>query len=258
MDGNFGKKLAVALLLILFSASASAEKVQVVGSVDVNFKNLTFNPANVGKRTTPLTTINPNLIFAYKRWYGSISYDGAVGDGTISVIDGSYAQILSLSRSDLILTGGYRLGNSFSVFGGMLGGRIKGVQYGTSGTNEWKVLTINYTEQGPFIGGAYTFPVGKKSSVNLSVAYAAIQGKINQRDDRTDTSTNTLSTNYYNDSFPVSGLSYGVTLTGELTNTMSYRAGIKATSYRGEPTASLTNGIVEEYTSFFFGVTNYF
>jgi len=263
MDGNYGKKLATALLLITFSVSASAESVQVVGSVDVNFKNLTFNPGGT-TTTTPLTTINPNLIFAYKRWYGSISYDGALADGTISMMDNSFAQTLSISRSDLILTGGYRLSSNFSVFGGLLGGNIKALQSGPRKNGTvlyWTVSDISYGETGPFVGGAYTIPVGKKSSLNFSVAYANMQGSLSMDTKSTETGgtggsgIGTLTTSNSSETFGVSGLSYGVTLTGEMNQTMSYRTGIKATSYEGNSSSST---IKEAYTSFFFGVTNYF
>lgn len=258
MDGSAARKLAAIFILFAFNAGAYAEDVQVIGSVDVNFKNLTFNPGGT-TTTTPLTTINPNLIFAYKRWYGSISYDGALADGTISMMDNNYAQTLSISRSDVLLTGGYRLGSNFSVFGGYIGGNIKALQTGprdNGGSVYWTVSDISYNETGPFLGGAYTIPVGKKSSLNFSVAYANMQGSL-----RMNTTSTIMSgggsANYSSSSetFGVSGLSYGLTLTGEMNQTMSYRAGIKATSYKG---SSSSSDIVEEYTSLFFGVTNYF
>ena len=258
MERSTARKLAALILLFAFNASAHGEDIQVIGSVDVNFKNLTFNPGGT-KTTTPLTTINPNLIIAYKRWYGSISYDGALADGTISMMDNNYAQTLSISRSDAILTGGYRLGSNFSVFGGYIGGSIKALQTGprdNGGNVYWTVSDISYNETGPFLGGAYTIPVGKRSSLNFSVAYANMQGSLSMN--TTSTIMSGSGSPVYSPSsetFGVSGLSYGITLTGEMNQTMSYRAGIKATRYKGRSSSS---DIVEEYTSFFFGVTNYF
>ena len=258
MDGSAARKLAALVLFFALNASAYAEDVQVIGSVDVNFKNLTFNPGGT-TTTTPLTTINPNLILAYKRWYGSISYDGALADGTISMRDNNYAQTLSISRSDVILTGGYRVGGNLSVFGGYIGGNIKALQTGprdNAGSVYWTVSDISYSETGPFLGSAYTIPVGKKSSLNFSVAYANMQGSLRMNTTSTImTGTGSPTYTASSETFGVSGLSYGITLTGEMNQTMSYRAGVKATSYKG---SSSSSDIVEEYTSFFFGVTNYF
>jgi len=247
---------SVATIFAPLNSKAEENKLLVVGSVDVAFKNLTFNPGDAARRTTPLTTINPNLILAYGKWYGSISYDGALAPGSISVMEGTYPNILSLSRSDFLLTFGYRLSGPLSLFGGWLSGNINALQSGMrneSGTDRFYTQTISYLEQGPFFGAAYSVPVGKKSSLNFSAAYASLQGKLDERRDIA-----TVGTTYSNSSFGVSGLSYGVTLTGELNDSMSYRAGIKLTNYRGEPTPTTTNGIIEEYTSIFFGVTNYF
>lgn len=258
------------LVFVVFAAAmvtspgshAEEGKLLVVGNIDVAFKNLTFNPGGVARQTTPLTTINPNIVLAYDNWYGSISYDGALAAGSISVIENGYPAVLSLSRSDFLLTFGYRVASPVSIFGGWLSGNINALQSGIR--QEGVVLksvvqTINYLEQGPFFGAAYSMSMGKKSSLNFSAAYANLTGSLNEKSTKINLSTTLAEpTTYSGRSFGVSGLSYGVTLTGELSNSMFYRAGIKATSYRGEPTAVDPVGIVEEYTSVFFGVTNYF
>jgi len=243
------------LVLSCFGNTASAEesKVQVVGSVDVAFKNLSFNPSGV-KQTTPLTTINPNIVIAKGRWYSSFSYDGALGPGVISTIEsGTVPQVLSMSRSDFLVTVGYRLTDPLSIFGGYLSGSINAVQFGernVGGVYHFFNQTINYLEQGPFLGVSYSFPVGKKSSLSFSTAYANLAGSLNEV--RT---VDTVGTTYTADSFGVSGFSSGITLTGELNDSMSYRAGLKLTNYQGNASGGTIN---EEYTSVFFGVTNYF
>jgi len=261
-----------AVLLLVFSVStifaplnskAEENKLLVVGSIDVAFKNLTFNPGGAARQTTPLTTINPNVVLARGKWYGSLSYDGALAAGSISVLENGYPAVLSLSRSDFLLTFGYRVASPVSIFGGWLSGNINALQSGIRQESgpvlKSVVQTINYLEQGPFLGVAYSVPVGKKSSLNFSAAYANLTGSLNEKSTKVNLSTGAADpTTYSNRSFGVSGLSYGITLTGELSNSMSYRAGIKATNYRGEPTAVDPVGIIEEYTSVFFGVTNYF
>jgi len=255
------KILATILLVAAIAAtnaSAAEKKLVVIGGVDFAFKSLTLDVG--GKMTAPQSTINPNLILSYGNLYTSLSYDGAVGSGSVVTIENGNPGTLDMSRSDFLFTVGYRLIDPVNVFAGWLNGNIHAVQTGVrdldgGGPNpaEWYVQDIKYDTQGPFLGASWSMALGQRSSLSFSAAYAKLAGTIN------DATTSFLTgTTPSSDSFDVAGLSYGITFSGELTGSLGYRMGIKNTRYKGAPTTSTPGGIVEQYTSFFFGVSNYF
>lgn len=258
-------KILTAILLVtcIAAANVSAEekKLVIVGGVDFAFKSLSLDVGS--KMTTPLTTVNPNMVLSYGNLYASLGYDGAVGSGNVVNIEDGLPGMLSMSRSDIHLTVGYRLIDSVSVFGGWLNGNIDAVQSGYrndgssgSGIVAWYVGEIQYGTQGPFLGASYSMALGQRSSLSFSTAYAKLAGTTNSVE--TFAPPSSVGTTSNSDSFDVAGLSYGITLSGELTGSLGYRVGIKNTRYIGSPTLNTPGGIVEEYTSFFFGISNYF
>jgi len=243
------------------NASAAEKKLVIIGGVDFAFKSLSLNVGS--EMTAPLSTINPNLILSYGDFYTSLSYDGAVGSGNVVTIENGYPGLLNMSRSDFLFTVGYRLMDPLNVFTGWLKGDIHAIQSGVrndnsggGGVNAWNIQDIQYGTQGPFLGASWSMALGQKSSLSFSAAYAKLTGTMNSVD--TFSPPSSVGTTTSSDSFNVAGLSYGITFSGELTGSLGYRAGIKNTRYRGGPTPTNSSGITEQYTSFFFGVSNYF
>jgi hypothetical protein len=253
MKGNISAALMLVISFLAPGAAADQNKIQVVGSIDFAFKNLSFNPAG-NLQSTPLTTINPSIVFARNRWYSSFSYDGPTGSGTVVTIENNRPSVLQMSRSDFLFTVGYRLADPLSVFGGWLSGNINAVQSGVrddgGGGDAFYAQTIKYLEQGPFLGLAYSMPFGKRSNISFSAAYANMQGSLDE-----SRSVAGSATSFTSDSFGVSGLSYAIIMTGDLTGSLTYRTGLKFTNYEGKATNGTIN---EQYSSVFFGLANYF
>lgn len=250
------KVLAAMLLVTCFAAAnsnAEENKLVVVGGVDFAFKSLSLDVGSGQKLTVPLSTVRPNLALSYGDFYSSLSYDGAVAPGTMTMVVSGLPAVLDMSRSDFSLTVGYRLADSINIFGGWLNGDIHAVQsgYRNSGSgDEWYVQNIRYGTQGPFLGASWSRAIGKRSSLGFSAAYAKLAGTLVENINFSGGTSNSSSS-----SFDVAGLSYGITVSGELTGSLGYRVGIKNTRYEG---GSAGNEGGEEYTSFFFGVSNYF
>jgi hypothetical protein len=245
------------LVLILIAigtnaAHAAVGDMTIVGGMDFGFKQLRLDTGDGRNTFSPFyVTINPSIVLGYKSFYASLSYDKSIssdpetGQGTGPVTGNPTATTLDFAREDSTFTLGYRLNQSFNVFAGY-----------TKGANEFTdiradvvliVTDIEYTTTGPFAGVAYGKSFGKKGTLGLSIGYAELDGELRF----TGRPSAGGSTDVDGD---VTGLSYGVTWSGPLSESLGYRAGVKATRYKMEDPGDIT----ERYTNIFFGIVNYF
>jgi hypothetical protein len=235
----------------------------VVAGIDIAFKQLNLNVGADGSgMSTPFTTVNPNLVLAYKRVYASLAYDSTINSTGNLTLEQGAPQVMQLSRNDLLLTFGVRLTRTISLFTGWLDGVDNVLIQGSR--RDWDpglgvyvynyfVQEIKYSESGPFGGFSLSFPAGNKGTLGLSVAYASMNGQIEEYRNITN-----MGDRYEKNDVDVTGLSYGLTWTGPLTGSLAYRAGVKATRYTGEQAGGNSQDIIERYTSFFLGISNYF
>jgi hypothetical protein len=231
----------------LGTVQAADNDMTIVGGLDFGFKRLHLDTGAGGNVFNPsFTTIIPNVAFGYKSLYGILSYDKSLSADkqTTDAAGVPTATTLDFSRTDSTATLGYRLGNSFSVFGGY-----------TKGVNEFSqtsavvfliVTNITYAEAGPFVGVSYTQTFGNKGSLGLSVAYAQLNSELKTVTHPSGASSDTKGDN--------TGLSYGLTWSGTLTGSLGYRIGVKGIQYKMDEPAKIT----ERYTNFFVGIANYF
>lgn len=254
----------VAAALMAGTANAADGKWLVVGSADLAFKNLSLG---VGQnQSADLTTLKPNVTLAHGRFYSNLAYEATVAPGISSGIDSGAPMILNMSRADLLLTFGYRVTDSLNLFAGWLDGNIQAIQSGEkmfvltdSGGYSYNayvndVKNIDYARKGPFAGLAYSIAFGNKGVLNLSAAYAAMHGTLDM------TEVNAIDGVIVNPqaSFQTQGFSYGMTWSGTIASSISYRVGINQTEYKSGAFSGTPTGVKERYSSFIIGVTNYF
>ncbi len=246
------RRTTLALMLIatgLGTTHAADNELTVVGGLDFGFKKLHLDTGASGNVFNPsFTTIIPNIALGYQSLYAILSYDKSLGADhrtTDSVVGGNPTSTTTdFSRTDSTATLGYRLGNSFSVFGGYTKGVNEFSQ--TSAVAILIVTDITYTETGPFVGASYTNNFGNKGSLGLSLAYAKLDSEL-----KTVTHPNLGRSDTKGDN---TGLSYGLTWSGTLNGSLGYRIGVKGIQYKMDEPVKIT----ERYTNFFMGITNYF
>jgi len=254
--------LLLSMLSLVYPTYAADSEVMVVGALDFAFKDLTLESPGGGggggqKFNTNLVTLNPGVAIAYKRFYANLNFDKSIDSASTTQIDNSLPSMLTMSRSDTVLTLGYRPLDSVSLFAGWLSGEIGAYlngQRNEGGQPTFYTQEISYTEKGPFVGFALSHAFGDKGSISFSVAYAQLSGNMSQT---RYVGGNFPYTQYTNDNADVKGVSYGLVWTGPLNGSMNYRLGIKSTRYEGD-TVGGQPGINEYYTSLFLGLTNTF
>ena len=236
------RRLQLTLMLIASSlgmAHAAESNVTIVSGLDFGFKTLRLDTGRGGDVFRPsFVTINPSIVLGYRSFYAGLSYDKSVSaDPEIGA-----AAVTDYSRTDSTFTLGYRLNQSFNLFAGY-----------TEGANKFNttvfgggLIAIDYTEKGPFAGVAYTKTFGDKGSLGMSIGYAKLDGDLKL--------TIYPNVGVFSAKGDTTGLSYGLTWSGPLTGSLSYRVGVKAIRYEMKDPVDLT----ERYTNFFFGIMNYF
>jgi len=254
-------RLAVALAFAgVGSAHAAGDDTLVVGSLDFAFKSLELTPGRDATLSTPMISINPGLAVAYGAAYVSVGYDTTIYSEGRTHLQGDAAlpATITMFRSDIVATLGYRFLDSFSLFAGWLHGETGAHTNGfrmQGGTPSFFVQDVSYVEQGPFAGMSFSHAFGNKGSIAASVAYAKLNGELSIT---SRYATATPATQSQVDDADVKGLSYSLIWTGTLTGSLGYRVGAKYTRYNGDNIADTEGGISEKYTSYFVGFSNYF
>lgn len=257
--------IALVLFCLVFAAAhvrAADDDWLVVGGLDLAFKSLALNAGGSSSpdTTTLLSTMTPNVALARGRFYTSLSLDEVMGQQPKTFQDGGLPQTLAIGRQGIDFTVGYRIFSSVGIFGGWQNNHIHAVTTGlrnVGGTLRYSVLDADYSTNGPFLGASWSHGIGKKGTLGLTVAYAQLPAEESETR-TTDNGTSTPTVSSLRTSFTTKGFSYGVTWTGDLTGSLAYRVGIKATQYDSGYIPALTSSIKDQYTSLFFGISNYF
>jgi len=245
------------VLVLLIAAPGvvpAASDWAVVGTVDVAYKDLELQPPQGGPPfSSILTTINPGIAVAYKQVYLNVNYDHSAGSTETTQLDDGLPQTVSMSRSDTVLTLGYRIVDSIGIFAGYLFGEIGAHLTGETDKGGVVFFTqdTRYQTRGPFAGLSLSYTFADHGTIATSVAYASLDGELSQTLHYGGT---VKSSEYQHFNFSVTGLNYSLVWTGPLTSSTSYRVGAKYTNYEGERDFP----IGEKYTTFFFGITSVF
>jgi hypothetical protein len=244
-------------------ARAADNQLLVVGSLDFDVKSggvAAGSGSNGVDFSTLVTTMDPSVTVAYGDFYSTLSVEETLGSRPSSFFDGYYPQTLFLSREGYDLTFGYRLMKSVLAFCGWQNNSLLALVVGTQdvgGTTnpQASVMNANFNSDGPYIGTSWSHSFGKKGTLALTLAYAQLatvdsETRIVANDPNSPYSFYATST--------TRGFSYGATWTGDLTGSLAYRVGVKGIRYQGDPTSINTNGVIDQYTAVFFGISNYF
>lgn len=260
------RALLTVISLLLFTPAtilATDNDFAVVAGGTINYKRLEFDVTD--------ETFKPNLITfdlsftgVYKSFYASVNYDKSIQDDYIYMYDPGAGQddtILQISREDAGLTIGYNFPNSVTVFGGYIDGAttvyLQGNQLALPSEPERFNSIFDFTMQGPFLGVGYAMPVGQKNTLSFNIAYADMDGSLilDSGADKQEAEGES------------SGFSYGISLSGPVTETVSYRIGLKANRYTfdhtsHDPSAAPPNNDDfthdQNFSIFYVGVSNFF
>jgi len=193
--------LASAFAALALAAPAHAgwlDNTTVTPVVGVTASNLDYRRAAASdNRKTSLNSLSLSLGVAGEKWYGRLNTELPLAPGFFL---GGAGGAQAIKRTDYSLTGGYAVTPSISLFGGYLYTLIN--MSASSGFVE------DQTDNGPFIGSSWEMYRGKASSVSVNVAYANLNGSA--------TRTTAPATVNFDVTGPTTGLSYGISWTGQL------------------------------------------
>jgi hypothetical protein len=251
--------LPILLLSLGGPAQAADSEVTVVGALDFAFKDLSIQPGRGSELETSLVTISPGLTWAYGRFYTSVSFDKSIDAANVTQISDAQPSSITMSRSDITATLGFRVTDYLSIFAGWLKGDTAAHIVGYRSApfppgNVFFTQDISYIEHGPFAGFAISHAFGDKGSLSFAAAYASLSADFTET---VNYATDPMTIRYTPASTESKGLSYGLTWTGPLTGNLNYRLGAKLTRYDGEDIPN-SEAIDEQYTVYFLGISNYF
>ena len=126
----------------------------------------------------------------------------------------------NFKRSDSTITLGYNLWRGLSVVGGYKQGETEA----TLSSVAIDVLQLVISEKGPFAGIAYGQPIGKKGTLAVTAAYASFDGESIVRYVGLGSE--------FKSGGSTSGLSYGVSWTGSLSERSYYRLLYKINEFK--------------------------
>jgi hypothetical protein len=284
------KKIAGHIVLVAGSllasvAASAAEQLTVAPGIDLSFKSSSFDfqigGGSNGIRLKPnYTTLTPSLAMNYGRFYGVAAYEFTVNDWNSeglevnSPTDSTLTQE-TFERNETSLTLGYRVFEGSRLFGpvSIFGGYLRGTSgwhslafNDNAGVVSIEAISVDFKENGFFLGANYSHSIGNKGTLSVSAAYGALDGLFQ------DVETSGGGNSIYQDLFSKStGLSAGVAWNGTIAGNMNYRVGMKYINYSFDvdkfedkidgSVITIPSGqikIKESIYSFYFGVVNYF
>jgi len=189
-------------------------------------------------------------------------------NGTWSLQDADVSEeedVGDASRQDIDLTLGYQINSNWSTFVGYKSGETK-IDY-ISRENEDVGIIVplreSYKQEGPYVGGAYTWRFEKAGSLTVSLGYAFLNAtnvfRANTDDDEPegvpefDDLTGRVTGN-------TNGFSYGLTWSMPLSGNLLFQTKFKMNDYQQDITfeGNNYNNIDETYTSLMVGLAYVF
>ena len=189
-------------------------------------------------------------------------------NGSFSLQDADVSEeedVGKASREDIDLTLGYQIDDHWSAFVGYKNGETKIEYVSREDLDEGMAIPLNerYRQEGPYIGGGYTWRFEKAGSLTLSLAYAFLDAtdefRANTDDDEPeeDLEFDDLTGRVTGDT---NGFSYGLTWTMPLSGNLLFQTRFKMNDYQQDITFEGNNydNIDETYLSLLVGVAYVF
>jgi hypothetical protein len=252
-------------LFTLFSVSVTAQAesfmddVRIVTGVSGGYTDYDF-PAkldhDLGFPSGGLT-----LAATRNRWQLALNGSFSLQDADVSEEE----DIGNASRQDIDLTLGYQINSNWSAFVGYKSGETK-IEYVSREDEDEGIinpLKESYEQDGPYVGGAYTWRFEKAGSLTLSLAYAFLDAtnefRANTDDDEPgeDPEFDDLTGRVTGDT---NGFSYGIAWTMPLSGNLLFQTRLKYNDYQQDITfeGNEFNNIDETFVSLLVGVAYVF
>jgi len=206
----------------IFPSIAMAESdFQVGGAVGIQSKQVEFSYSDINLKPT-FQMITYALTASYGRFFANLELEAMIEGDSQYYRDTSSNRTVTFDfkRSDSTITLGYNLWRGLSVFGGYKQGETEA----TLSSVAFDIQQLVVSEKGPFAGIAYGQPIGKKGTLAVSAAYASFDAESIVRFVGFGAEFKSGGT--------TSGLSYGVSWTGSLSESSYYRLSYKINEYR--------------------------
>ncbi len=214
----------------LGAETRQGDDVTAVWGAAVNYKTVGFA---VGKKefAPQYVTLDMSLTTAYRGFYLGANYDVSLKDyvtlnNTPAGGGGVDNSIVTFSRQDAGMTFGHNVWKSMNLFVGYRLGETSAHVFSdlTSGARN---SSIAFLTKGPFLGASYGFAMGKRGTLLLSAAYAAMLSEVTER------STPSIGAAENRDlEGSANGYSVGIGWTGPLEGTLAYTVAYKFSKYK--------------------------
>jgi len=190
-------------------------------------------------------------------------------NGTWSLQDADVSEeedIGDASRQDIDLTLGYQINSKWSAFAGYKSGetRIDYISREDEDEGIFNPLSESYKQEGPYVGGAYSWQFENAGRLTVSLAYAFLDAT-NEFRANTDDDDETEEDPEFDDltgrvTGDTDGFSYGVTWTMPLSGNLLFQSRFKYNDYQQDITfeGNDYNGIDESYLSLMVGLAYVF
>lgn len=225
-------------------------------SAEISEKHVTHafrddDPTNRPEFAGDFGSVIIGLTTVFDKFYVNLNSEQSWKDDT-AVFNSS---LLYMDRDDYALTLGYAVSNTTSVFAGYKYGKT-GFTNASLEAGSTVASTFSFKEEGPFIGIAYTHSISNKSSVGLSLAYADMDGEVNNH----TLDAGEAGTGPTDGSGKVDGISVGIKYANALSDSTQLILGIKSVRYDSKGTAIdyTPYEIESEYDYVTLGLSYYF
>lgn len=265
-----------AMALLLASPCAPAQEGPAFrGSISLVDKRVDSESTVTRASGTTVSEYKPDLWMVdlglsafYRGFYTALTIERSLGEADSSGLtnNGTTWSDGRNHRKEDTLTAGYTLPEGFSVFLGYQ--QIDGIrtfsEHAASGTIDVTTGDSEIRYKGPFAGFGYAHPF-EKGVLSASVAKAKMKGESDQRSVNETGTTATFNQDHAEGD--VDGLSYGLTWTAPLVETLSFQVGYKATRYDFTRNSLTVNGASvnaprmnnkQNYDAFLIGIVSSF
>ena len=195
------------------------------------------------------------------RWQLSLNGTWSLQDADVSEEE----DVGDASRQDIDLTLGYQINSNWSAFAGYKSGETKIDYISREDEDEGIInpLSESYEQEGPYVGGAYSWQFENAGRLTVSLAYAFLDAtnefRANTDDDEPgeDPEFDDLTGRVTGDT---NGFSYGLTWTMPLSGNLLFQSRFKYNDYQQDITFEGTefNNIDESYLSLMVGLAYVF
>ena len=250
-----------ALLFVSVNALGDSfmDDVRIITGASLGYTNYDF-PA---KLDHDLGFPSGGLAFAAtrNRWQLALNGTWSLQDADVSEEE----DVGNASRKDIDLTLGYQINSNWSAFVGYKSGKTKIDYVSRKDEDEGIInrLSESYKQEGPYVGGAYTWRFEKAGSLTVSLGYAFLDAtnefRANTDDDEPegnpefDDLTGRVTGN-------TNGFSYGLTWSMPLSGNLLFQTKFKMNDYQQDIKfeGNKYNNIDETYTSLMVGLAYVF